>query len=231
LATQVAGYAAWATYFLGNPYVWFGSQNEMNSSDGTYSQSAIGAMSASHVALYNAVRNTGNNTMFQIMAGVGGSNPGTVGAGAGYVAADYTPMTNIIWELHCYMTGNTPDSWTNGSYYTGAAGYVNGGTSAPATGASGGWGIIGAQTLLSADGVVPVVIGEWGPGGDSGNPGTTEAAPLVAAVKAAQTGGTGATAWGYYPAGVDNGNWDLVNQGYSNNPTLTVWGTQVAAIV
>jgi hypothetical protein len=229
LTTQTNAYATWAAYYATNPYVWFGTQNEMNTGDLTYSTSAFAAMSASHLAIYNAVRGQ-SNAVLQIMAGAGGSNPGTVGAGAGYVASDYLGMTNIVWELHCYMTGNTPDPW-GGTYYSGAQGYVAGGTSAPNTGAGGGWGIIGAQTLRSADGVVPVIVGEWGPGGDGGNPGTTEAAPLVTEIQSVQAQSVGATAWGYYPAGVDGGNWDLVNAGYTTTPSLTTWGGQVAAII
>lgn len=230
LTVQTNWYAAMAKYYMGNPYVWFGSQNEMNSSDGTYSNAAIAAMSTSHVAIYNAIRNTGSKAMFQIMAGVGGSNVGTVGANAGYVVSNYATMYNIVWELHCYMTGNTNDPW-NAGYYTNASGYVNGGLSAPASGCSGGWGVIGAQTIKSADGIVPVIIGEWGPGGDAGNPGTTEAAPLVATILAAQAQSVGATAWGYYPSGINGGNWNLVNDGYTNTPTLTTWGIQAASVI
>lgn len=228
LTAQANWYASLAAFYLGNPYVWFGTMNEMGAA--SYSLTDIGLGTTNHVAIYNAIRGTGSKAMLQVMAGVGGSNLGTVGVGAGWNVSAYASMTNIVWELHCYMTGDQPDPY-NGGYFSGAAGYVGGGTSMPLSGAAGGWGIIGAQTIQSKDGVVPVIIGEWGPGGDAGNPGTTEGAPMVAKVLAVQSQNHGATAWGYYPSGFDGGNWNCVNQGYSSNPTLTTWGTQVASVV
>ena len=225
LTTQTNWYAAMAAYYNGNPYVAFGTQNEMNSSDGTYSTTAIYAMTASHQAIYNAIRGTGSKALLQIMAGIGGSNPGTVGKGAGYNEAAYTTMYNIIWEIHCYYSAG--DSGPGGVYTTAAA-YVNGGTSAPASGAGGGWGVAGAQTLKSADGVVPVIIGEWG--SDSGATGTTEAAALVAAVQAAGVSslGVGSTAWTWVDTGQNSQQWVVNNSG---NGSLTTWGGEVAALV
>jgi hypothetical protein len=228
LNVQTTWYAEMAAYYNGNPYVWFGTQNEMNSADGTYSPSACYAMTASHQAIYAAIRGAGNNTIIQIMAGLGGSTPSTVGHGNGWNEAAYLSMTGIVWEIHCYYSvGDTTTA------YTTAAGYVNGGTSGPTErGGPAGWGIAGAQSIQSADGVVPVIIGEWG--SDSGNTSTTEAAALVSAVAAVQASGVGSDAWWWY-GGYNGMPWSLVNDGgpFTAYPaiTLTTWGSEVAAII
>ena len=223
LTTQTNWYAALATYYLGNPYVGFGTQNEMNSSDGTYSQAAIGAMTASHVAIYNAIRATGNQGIIQIMAGVGGSNPSTVGAGSGYNVSAYSTMTNIVWEIHCYYTLGDTDAGKN---YSTALGYITGAATAPGDGGGGGTGVVGAQTITSANGVVPVVIGECG--SDSGNTNGTDAAALVSALGTItnQFGGVGFTPWNFF---LGSGQaWNLTTDGLT---TLTGWGSAIAGLI
>ena len=218
LTVQLNWYAAMAAYYAGNPYVWICGPNEIGTND--YSQAQIATASNWEGLVYNAIRGAGNNNMIQLMCGVGGSNIGTVGVGSGFTPSTYAGMTNIVWELHSYYSEG--DSEGNPPIYTTAMGYVQGGTSAPSSGAGGGWGIIGAQTIQSADGLVPVIIGEWG--SDSGNPNTNEAAPLAAAVTAVQAQGVGSTAWAWWEGG---GAWACVN----GNGQLSTWGQEVAAVV
>ena len=96
LDTQNNWYTALATHFASNPYVWLGTLNEPNSSDGTYQPSSIGAVSAQQLSNYNTIRATGNNTIINMLAGIGGGNTGTVGANGGFVVSDYAAMHNIF---------------------------------------------------------------------------------------------------------------------------------------
>lgn len=229
LAQVVGEYTNLAAYYKGNPYVWLGTLNEMNSSDGSFAQSSIAGMSHVHQAIYNGIRGTGNTNIVQIMMGVGGSDPGTVGANAGYVVSDYATMTNIIWELHSYQNDNTNTvvcGALNEVIATSAAQYINGGPG-PTQCASGGWGISAAQTIRSADGLVPVINGEWGSG--DGNPNSTNASQIAAAIQAQEANGNGSTAWIFNGGGGVNA-WTMVNEG-TNPFTTTTYGNIVAGVI
>lgn len=231
-------YAALANAYKSNPYVWFGSMNEPSSADGTYSTSAIATVSNYQQAIYNAVRGTGAANMMQMLAGIGGGNCGTVGASGGFVPSAYAPMTNIVWELHAYYTNG---STVPNSGYTNATAYVQGQTGAQC-GGSGGSGYLGAQTINSADGLVPVLYGEWGSG--DGNASSTNASQLGAALVAVATSKSfGNTGWAWYPSA----QWQMVWNGFTaglptcspvnqnSNPGncygLSLWGQQMASVV
>jgi hypothetical protein len=215
-------YTTWAAYCKGNPYVWFGTLNEMGSGHGSdpnqYTVPYIAAMSSIHQAIYNAIRATGNTSILQIMMGVGGSNPSTVGSAAGYVVSDYAVMTNIVWELHWY-----PANLSNANALTN----LEGAAIDPSGGWIGGSGIIAAQTIQSADGVVPCIMGEWGAGNADPSGGSTAGA--TSAILSVQAQGHGSTAWQWVGDGVSN--WALVGNGEgAPNPFLTGWGVQVATV-
>lgn len=230
LTQQTNWYTAMATYFSGNPWVHYGTQNEMNTGDRTYSQSAFAAMTNSHVAIYNAVRAGSSKALVIIMAGAGGSNPGTVGFDAGYPRAPYLAMRNIMFEIHPYYSNGEVLSQNGVVYATTAAQNLLGGTFIPNAGTNAGWGIAGAQTLQSADGIVPVLAGEWG--GNGGNPAGTDVSEMAAQLKQAAHTGTWQTAWQWSPnGGADNAAWDIVNGGLSSNPTRTGWGNVVADVI
>ncbi len=146
LTTESNWYASLASAFANNPYVWFGTMNEPNS--GSYGSSEA-AITTQEVATYNAIRGAGNNSMI-MMELDGGGNPGSVGAGFGMTASAYASMTNIAWDLHYYgwHSGYSTDQSTVTSDLLGSV--------------SGGYGIAAAQTITSADGTVPVIIGEFG---------------------------------------------------------------------
>ncbi len=172
LTTILNWYRAIAKYWKGNPYVWFGGLNEMNSTDGSYRPSSIAPISAYQKQIYNTIRETGNASIIQLLTGLS-SNPGTVGANGGFVAADYASMTNILWELHQYYTDGT---------VAGAQAQVTGSTAA-CCGGYGGSGFLAAQTIQSADGVVPVIVAEYG----SGDAGLTDATSIIGVFSTAPT--------------------------------------------
>jgi hypothetical protein len=204
LANETAWYASLATTFKNNPYVWFGTMNEPQSDYG----SAESAISDQEVAIYNAIRGTGNGTII-MMSLLGGGNPGTVGDGFGMTTSDYATMTKIVWDLHHYgwMSGYSQDLATEKAAVTGS----------PQSGS----GITAAQTIRSADGVVPVIIGEYGnsttgedidPNGD-------------VVVQAVQQSGYGSVAWAWHAADTIG---DMLVDGSGN---LTPYGQEVASFI
>jgi hypothetical protein len=87
LANESAWYASLASYYLGNPYVWFQTVNEPGSGD--YLQMT---------ATYNAIRGTGNNTIIFFEAGLGSNaDPTTLGS-----TTFTNSMHNIGWDVHNY---------------------------------------------------------------------------------------------------------------------------------
>ncbi len=203
-------WAAMATHFKSNPYVWFGSLNEPCSDSACDYGSAVGLVSNYQQGIFNAIRGTGSNAMIQMLAGLGGGNCQTVGAGNGFVAADYATMNNIIWELHAYNNdGATPG---NNSQIAGSV--------------AAGCGYLAAQTIQSADGVVPVIFGEWGSG--DGSPTNGDASQISAAMITAGQAGYGSTGWAWYPST----QWQMVNNGDGGGTlSLTTWGTQEANVI
>jgi dienelactone hydrolase len=140
LAAETNWYASLAGTFRGNPYVWFGTMNEPQG----------GNIPGQQAAIYAAIRGAGNNTIIMMEAGHGGGDPGQVGPTA-LSASTYAGMHNVAWDLHIY-------GWiTRGSTDQGQMDGMILGTSQAATGIS------AALQITSADGVIPVVIGEFGP--------------------------------------------------------------------
>lgn len=232
LTTMLNFWKAMATQYKANPYVWIGSLNEINSSDGTYSTAAVGATTVYENALYNAIRGTGNSNIIQMGNGVGGGNPGTVGnnsgqnsgAAAGLVAG----WTNTTWYMHGYYTNGTPD---------GALSYLTGSTAA-CCGGSGGSGYTAAQTLRTADGLVPVIVDECGSG--TGNSGNGDASAMVSALAGGvgltggvsstlQAKGVGFACWAWFPST----QWQMVNNGDTTGGpfSLTTWGQQISTVI
>jgi uncharacterized membrane protein YgcG len=202
LASETSWYASLASAFNGNPYVWFGTMNEPQTAYG----SAEAAISVQEAAIYGAIRGTGNNTII-MMELMGGGNPGTIGAGFGMTPSTYSSMTGIVWDFHFY-------GWDSG-YSTDQA-TVN---AALLGSASSGDGILAAQTITSADGVVPVLIGEYGNSTDGQNvdPNWTQVLTAV------ETSGYGSAAWEVGVGGVA----DVLVSGGS----LTAYGQIVAQYI
>jgi poly(3-hydroxybutyrate) depolymerase len=143
LAEEASWYASLAAAFKGDPYVWFGTENEPQGGD----------ISTEQAAVYKAIRGTGNDTIVMMEAGVGSGNPGYVGLGT-LSAGAYAEMHNVVWDMHAY-------GWVaQGS--TDPAAMEN----AIAGSAGDGQGVRAAQAIASADGTIPVITGEFGPSTD-----------------------------------------------------------------
>ncbi len=139
-------YKSVATAFLNNPYVWFGSRNEAPNS-------SQGALTTEQKAMYDAIRGTGNQSIIEFEM-VGGGTPGGVGFGSGTLGANnpdglypnsvYNAMTNIVWGPHFYdwMTQQSTDN----NYCRSVLDTI----------------VSQSAQITSADGVVPVVIWEYG---------------------------------------------------------------------
>lgn len=201
LTAESAWYASWAAAYANNPYVWFASMNEPDAYNASLNQSYV---SAQHVATYNAIRGAGNNNPILFCPLGGGS---TTLSGSSLTPASYTAMVNVGWDTHYY-------NWvaTNGATpYT-----ANYATIQAAFFAQ----ILNLQTTItSADGIMPCVIGEYGPSttGVSADPGGTQT------VLAVQAAGYGGLAWTWRASGTA----DLL-QLYG---VLTAYGQAVAAYI
>jgi len=90
LTDEVNWYTALATIYKGNPYVWFSTDNEPTD---TYSGLPAGSVTAEQVAVYNAIRATGSNSMV-------GLEP--IGGGGSLNPSAYTDMTDVHWDQHYY---------------------------------------------------------------------------------------------------------------------------------
>jgi Cellulase (glycosyl hydrolase family 5) len=198
------GYADWvgrmAAAFKDNPYVWGGSLNEPQGGD----------MTAEHTVFYQAWRGAGNNNPIMFMGGLGGGNPGQTGL-AVLNGAAYAAMRNVVFCLHFY-------GWSSG-YSTDQA-TVN----AKLLGNAQDTGILALQAIHSADGPMPIIIGEFGPS-TSGQSLDANAAQVIEAVSvwAVENGYTAGFAGWCLKADPFN---DVLEGGI-----LTPWGKQLAAAI
>ena len=197
LTTELNWYSSIATAFKNNPYVWFGTDNEPSEVDASGNEDPA-ALSTWQQQTYNAVRDTGNTSPIMVEMN-GGASPSTFGQG--YTASDYASMNNIIWDVHYYgwVTGYSTDQST-----------VSANLAAD---------IAQAQQITSANGTVPVLIGEYGnsttgqgidPNGDQ-------------VISAVQQSGYGSAAWAWSDGGPGDG---LTTNGGSG---LSAYGQQIAA--
>jgi hypothetical protein len=215
LANESNWFATVAKFYINNPYVWFGTLNE----PGTANNGAD--ISAQQAASYAAIRGTGNNTIIMCAAGVGSGVPNTIGAGHGFNAGLYTNMRNIVWDFHFYswLTKGSQDSNVVMNALVGSA--------------SAGTGVKAAQSITSADGVVPVILGEYGDSTDGTNVDANADLIINAAFTATNNGTvSGCVAWQWCPSGADV----LVNNGKTrglpmSSYTLTSFGRKVAAFI
>lgn len=88
LTAECNMFAGYATHYIGNPYVTFCTDNEPHDEN-----VGFGAVTAEHLAVYNAIRGTGNNNLI----GLSVPNPGN-----NMNAANYAQMFNVYWEQHYY---------------------------------------------------------------------------------------------------------------------------------
>jgi hypothetical protein len=196
LTTELGWYSSIASAFKNNPYVWFGTDNEPSEVNAATGQTDPSALSTWQLQTYDAIRDTGNNNPIMLEAnsfGVGNTN-------TGYTASDYAGMTNTIWDMHYY-------GWLSG-YSTNQATVTQTLDSIASE----------AQQITSADGTMPVIIGEYG----NSTSGTTIDANANEVISAVQNSGYGSAAWAW---GAGNPGDGLSNGGNG----LSAYGQQIAA--
>jgi hypothetical protein len=202
LETESIWYASLAAAFKNNPYVWFGTMNEPSV---TPYGPALAAITDQQVATYDAIRDTGNQTIILLELN-GGGNPGSVGAGFGMTESAYARMTNIVWDLHFYGWGSkySTDPATVAASLAGSR--------------RDGYGIAAAQSITGPGGAkIPVIIGEFGDSTD----GTKVDPNGIEVVDAVLNSGYGFAAWAWESASHAD---QLTRDGL-----LTPFGRQVAA--
>ena len=188
-------FATLAGAFKDNPYVWFGTLNEPSGPGSD--------LTAEQVSNHDAIRGAGNDNMIMMeVLGDYATGSLTVGAGHGLIASSYANMRNIVWDFHYYnwLSGYSPDVATNANLL---ASYIG-----------------QSQTIASADGTVPVLIGEYGVSTD----GNSEDAGGTATCIAVQQSGVGSAAWNWYSYAPSDNLTD-------NSNNLTSYGLEVASYI
>ena len=191
LTNELNWYSAMASAYANNPYVWFGTDNEPPQA----------GLSSWEQETYNAIRTTGNNNPV-IIEVPGGGYPGGNESGYGMDPSVYSSMTNIIADVHFY--GWDSNYSTNQQTVDSALSSL----------------ISGAQTITSADGTVPVIIGEFG----NSESDTVVTPNWQQVLNTVTTSGYGYANWNWDPGGTTD---DLT----TGNGTLTAYGQQIAAAI
>nr|WP_294553582.1 cellulase family glycosylhydrolase [uncultured Rhodopila sp.] len=171
LSNELSWYSSIATAFKSNPYVWFGTDNEPSEVDSSGNTDPA-ALSTWQQQTYDAVRNAGNTNPIMVEMN-GWTDPASFGQG--YTASVYAGMSNIVWDVHYY-------GWLS-NYSTDQA-------TVSATLAAD---IAQAQTITSANGTVPVLIGEYG-NSTTGQAIDANGSQVVTAV---DNSGFGSAAWAW----------------------------------
>ena len=194
LTDELSWYAAIARAYANNPYVWFGTDNEPSEDP------SAAALSTWQKQTYDAIRNAGNQNIVMVEMNCA-SDPNS--CGAGYTSTSYSGMTNIVWDMHYYgwLTNFATDQNAVNMDIAGHA--------------------ASAQQLTSADGTVPILIGEYG---NSTN-GSDLDANGMHVVYGVEQSGFGSTAWHYWSYAQQ----DNVTDGNGN--LTSPFGTTVAAFI
>ena len=196
LTTELNWYSSVGSGFKDNAYVWFGTDNEPSETDSSGNTDPA-ALSTWQEETYNAVRDTGNTSPILLEA----NSSGASGTNVGYTASDYAGMTNVVWDVHYYgwVSGYSTDQSTVSSTLSDM--------------------IAGAQQITSADGTIPIIIGEYGNSTD----GSTIDANASEVITAVQDSGYGSAAWGFADWNADG----LL----SSSGGLSSYGQEVAAFI
>jgi len=152
--------------------------------------------------IYNSIRATGNSNLVLIDPYGGYSTKGLI-------ASDFTSMTNVAWDIHYYseFSDYSTDLGANESALANE--------------------VAGTHAIRSANGAIPIIIGEYGPApGDSISPGGSQA---IAAVEAS---GLGSLAWAWETGNPSPYPGDLLNPPWTGGPSaLTSYGQTVAQYI
>lgn len=203
LTTEQNWYKSIASYFANNPYVWFGTNNEPSETDSNGNNNPA-ALSSWQQTTYNTIRNAGNNSPILIETIVYVSNSsGQLVINGGFTANVYAAMHNVIWDQHLY--GGLTAGTTASSIYNQIISGLNG--------------------MPSADGVMPIFIGEYGDSQDGQNI-DSNASDCINTVQSYVANGTFAasTAWAF----ANFGGADSLLDGSGN---LSSYGQTIATFV
>lgn len=186
LTDETNWYAGLAGKYKANPYVWFGTANEPDAPGNP------GLIAQQQIATYNAIRGTGSNAMV-LLEGRGGF---TMDFAKPY-AADYAKMTNVGADTHFY--GWVPNFSTNqdaiGTSFLNQVG--------------------DAQSIQSANGKMPVYVGEFG----ISTTGSGADANGTQVVQTVLNSGVASAAWA----------WNAGDDAVTNGNTVTPFGQQVVS--
>ena len=189
LSNELNWYSSVAGAYASNPYVWFGTDNEPPG-DG---------LSQWQQQTYNAIRDTGNNNPIMIEL-PGGGLPNQTVSSYGMDPNVYSAMSNIVADVHFYgwsSNGSTDQQTVNNAL----SDLVR-----------------GAQTVPSAEGTIPVIVGETGEATDGWDVDSNAWQVMQAAQQSGQV--SGAVAWTWHDGAGNN-----LTDGYGN---LTSYGQNVA---
>jgi hypothetical protein len=189
-------YSSVASYFKNNPNVWFGTNNEPSETDPNTGQMNAAMLSDWQKTTYDSVRNTGNNAPVLLEDDSWGPGNSLVG----YKASDYAGMHNAVWDMHYYgwLSGYSTDQNTVTNTFNQL---VN-----------------DTHAIGSADGTMPVLIGEYG----NSTTGQAIDANGTQTVQAVIDSGLGSAAWAWSQGNPGDG---LLN----GSGGLSSYGQQVAA--
>jgi len=166
LSPESTWYANNATYYLTNPYVWFGTNNEPSSTSSS-GNADLAALTAWQNATYQAIRGTGSNTIVEIEQsepywqgkwGVLGNFPGQTPLTT-LTLATYNAMSSVVMGPHSYAW-----LWNGTTVDPGESVILNsavGSTNSPYGGIV--QQIENLQYITTEDGLVPCAICEFGP--------------------------------------------------------------------
>jgi len=195
LASELSWYSSVASAFKGNPAVWFGTNNEPSENP------SASALSTWQQQTYQAIRGTGNSSPIMLEANGWASNGKPVML-QGYNPAAYAGMTGTIWDPHFYgwLTDYSTDQATNNSFIAQM--------------------VQQTQQIASADGTMPVLIGEYG-NSTTGAAMDPNGSQVLTAV---QSSGLGSAAWAWAAGNPGDG---LANGGGG----LSSYGQEVAGYI
>jgi hypothetical protein len=139
LSDELSWYSSLASGLKSNPYVWFGTTNEPSTTNAS-GQTDYAGLAEWQNQIYKTVRAAGNTS--PVMLEPEGWNPDSLNADL--PASVYAGMTNTIWDFHYYgwVTNYNADQSVVDQNLKDSVAAV--------------------QRIKSADGTMPVLIGEFG---------------------------------------------------------------------
>lgn len=204
LTTQLAWYSDMAHAFKDNPYVWFGSFNEAYPTETGNGDD----VTTNHIQIYNTIRATGNNAPIHLCLIGGGANETLPGSDTKLTLTRfrYAALKNIIWDYHAFdYSFPVAGGYSNNVQTITTALQQN---------------INRIQSIVSADGIMPVLIGSFGESTD----GTSVDLGATALVNVVAKSGYGYLAWHWWTGGSANNLTDGMG-------SLTPYGQQVAGLM